>query len=170
MGQPVSITRMDHTGAELRGLAGKSRDGAIVRRLLAIAAVLDGHSRADAAAASGMQRQTLRDWVHRYNAEGPSGLVSRVSSGRPPKLNGDRKERLRAMVLEGPDADRHEVVRWRCTDLRDEIASQWSVTVHARTVAKWLHDLGMTRLQPRPIHPKKDPEDEIAFKKTSPRG
>jgi transposase len=169
MGQPISITRSDHTSAELRSLAAKSRDGATVRRLLAIAAVLDGRSRAEAAAAGGMQRQTLPDWIHRYNAEGLSGLTSRVGPGRPPRLSKERKARLRDMVLEGPDPDRNEVVRWRCVDLRDEIASQWSVTVHVRTVAKWLHDLNMTRLQPRPIHPARDPEAETAFKKISPK-
>ncbi len=66
----LEITRRDHTSAELRALSGRCSDGAQVRRLLASALILDGHSRTEAAALSGMDRQTLRDWVHRYNKEG----------------------------------------------------------------------------------------------------
>jgi transposase len=102
----------------LRELASGTHDGAVVRRLLAIALILDGHSRAEAARLNGMDRQTLRDWVHRYNEEGVAGLHSRVSPGRPGALNGAQMEALRGMVLEGPDPERDAVVRWRCADLR----------------------------------------------------
>jgi len=167
MGKPIEITRLDFSAAELRELAARERDGAIVRRLLAIAMILDGSSREEAARLNGMDRQTLRDWVHRYNAEGVEGLRSHVSPGRPSALNGDQMEELRIMVLEGPDPERNQVCRWRCADLCDEIAVRWSVVLTERSVARLLHRLNMTRLQPRPYHPKKDAAAQEAYKKTS---
>jgi len=167
MGQPIEITRTDLSASALRALAGKTADGAVVRRVLAVALVLEGHSRTDAAALNGMTRQTLRDWVHRYNIAGMPGLSSRIGPGRPPMLSDARREELRQLVIEGPDPARHGVIRWRCADLCEEIAKLWSVRVCAQTMGKWLRRLEMTRLQPRPYHPKKDPEAEEAFKKTS---
>ena len=87
MGQPIEITRLELSASDLRMLAAKTGDGGWVRRLLAIALLLDGHSREAAAVANGMTRQTLRDWVHRFNADGVTGLRSRTSPGRPPALN-----------------------------------------------------------------------------------
>lgn len=167
MGQPIEITRTELSASELRALAGKSGDGGVVRRLLAIALVLEGRCREEAASQNGMTRQTLRDWVHRYNAEGAAGLRSRTGPGRPPLLNEARMEELREMVLKGPNPARHTVARWRCFDLCKEIAERWSVKVCEQTMGKWLRRLDMTRLQPRPYHPKKEPEAEVAFKKTS---
>lgn len=167
MGQPIGITRDELSASELRGLAGRTSDGSVVRRVLAVALVMEGHSRTEAAEWNGMTRQTLRDWVHRYNAAGVSGLGSRVSRGRPPLLSDAQKAELRALVIEGPDPERHQVVRWRCVDLCAEIAERWSVRVGKQTMGKWLRQLKMTRLQPRPYHPKKDPAAELAFKKTS---
>lgn len=168
MGKPIEITRRDFSATELREFASHERDGAVVRRLLAIAMILEGASREEAAQLSGMDRQTLRDWVHRYNAEGVEGLRSHVSPGRPSALSEVQMEALRAMVLEGPDPERNQVYRWRCADLRDEIAARWSVMLHERSVGRLLHRLNMTRLQPRPYHPKKDAAAQEAFKKTSP--
>ncbi len=167
MSRPIEITRFDLSASELRELAAQTQDGTVVRRLLAIALVLEGHPREVAAELNGMDRQTLRDWVLRYNAEGVAGLRSRRSPGRPAALNEAQMEELRTMVLEGPDLERNKVGRWRCADLREEIASRWSVSVAERTVGKLLRRLRMTRLQPRPCHPKKDAAAQEAFKKTS---
>jgi transposase len=167
MTAPVMIKRMDHTSAELRELAVRSRDAAQSRRLLAIALVLDGSSRENAARQTGMDRQTLRDWVHRYNEAGADGLISRTAPGPAPKLSEAQMQELRALVIAGPDAAIHQVVRWRCVDLRAEVARRFEVTVDERTIGKWLGKLRLTRLQPRPYHPKKDPAAEEAFKKTS---
>lgn len=167
MGQPIEISRTELSASALRALAGKNDDGAVVRRLLAVALVLEGRSRTEAASLNGMTRQTLRDWVHRYNAEGVPGLQSRTGPGRPPFLSDEQMEELREMVLKGPDPERHIVMRWRCVDLCEEVAERWSVTVCEQTMGRWLRRLEMTRLQPRPYHPKKDPEAEVAFKKTS---
>ena len=168
MGAPLEIIRKDHTAEELRGLSGRCSDGAQVRRILALAMVLEGRSRTEAAELGGMDRQTLRDWVHRYNDHGIEGLKSRTSPGRAPSLTALQRAELLDLVLEGPDPDVHGVVRWRCVDLRAEVARRFQVEVHENTIGRWLHELGLTRLQPRPVHPQKDPDAETAFKKTSP--
>ena len=168
MGAALEITRTDRTAQELRLIAGKCHDAAQVRRLLAIAAVFEGRSRSEAAEQSGMDRQTLRDWVHRYNESGVDGLKSRRSPGPPAALTAGQMAELRALVIDGPDPATHNVVRWRCLDLRAEVARRFAVTVHEGTIGKWLRQLGLTRLQPRPFHPKKDADAQEAFKKTSP--
>ena len=167
MGKPIAITRADHAAEDLRAFAAKSRDGAQVRRLLALAFILDGHPRTEAAERAGMERQTLRDWVHRYNAEGVAGLRSSHGPGMPPSLTAAQMAELKAIVLKGPDPEKHGVVRWRCVDLREEVARRFTVTVTERTIGKWLRKLDLTRLQPRPFHPKKDEAAQSAFKKTS---
>ncbi len=163
----VAISRMDLTAGELRDLAVKSRDVPQSRRLLAIAMVLDGSSREDAARQAGMDRQTLRDWVHRYNESGAEGLKTRWGPGPTPKLTAAQMQELRELVIAGPDPKVHHVVRWRLVDLRDEVARRFGVTVQERAIGKWLRKLDLTRLQPRPYHPKKEPAAEEAFKKTS---
>lgn len=167
MGSAVKVARADHTAADLRGLAARTRDVAQSRRLLAIAMVLEGCSRLDAARQAGMDRQTLRDWVHRYNEAGVDGLISKPLPGPEPKLSEAQMQELRALVVAGPDPATHEVVRFRCIDLRDEVSQRFGVVVTERTVGKWLRKLKLTRLQPRPYHPKKDSAAEEHFKKTS---
>ena len=168
MGAALTITRTGHSAAELRAVAGKCHDGAQVRRLLAVALVLEGCARTQAAEQNGMDRQTLRDWVHRYNNLGIDGLKSRYGPGPTPALTAAQMAELKALVIKGPDPATHGVVRWRCVDLRREVARRFSVEVHESTIGKWLHQFGLTRLQPRPFHPKKDTAAEAAFKKTSP--
>jgi transposase len=168
MGTAVGVTRGDLTAMELRAASAKCPDGAQVRRILALALVLEGRPRSEAAVLNGMDRQTLSDWVHRYNAEGIEGLKSRKSPGREPFLTAPEKAELRELVIKGPDPGVHKVVRWRCADLRAEVTRRWSVEVHESTIGAWLGELGLTRLQPRPVHPKKDVDSETTFKKTSP--
>ena len=129
--------------------------------------VLEGCSRAEAAERNGMDRQTLRDWVHRYNEAGVDGLASRTGPGPTPRLNPAQMQQLRELVLAGPDPQVHKVMRWRCVDLRDEVARRFAVTVDEDTIGRWLRKLKLTRLQPRPYHPKKDAAAQGAFKKTS---
>ena len=81
MGRAIEL-RTDYTSAELRRLAKRGKDVAPTRRLLAIAAVLDGASRAEAAKAGGMDRQTLRDWVIRFNEQGPRRPHQQAVAGR----------------------------------------------------------------------------------------
>jgi transposase len=163
----LKVTRLEHTALELRHRAAKSHDGAQVRRLLALAMVLEGASRASAASQNGMDRQTLRDWVIRYNTLGLEGLVSRRGGGRRAVLSRDQMAELLALVMKGPDPERDRVVRWRCVDLRDEVERRFEVRVHENTIGAWLRQKKLTRLQPRPFHPRKDPAAQEAFKKTS---
>ena len=168
MGAMLRITRTDHTGAQLRAFLVKCADSAQVRRMLALAMVLDGRSRGEAASLNGMDRQTLCDWVRRYNEGGVDGLKTRKSPGQAPRLTKEQKAELYDLVVKGLDPAVNKVVRWRCVDLRAEVTRRWSVEVHESTIGKWLGELGLTRLQPRPVHPKKDAEAEATFKKTSP--
>jgi transposase len=164
MGKPIAITHLELAAAELRELAAKTHDGAVVRRLLRIALVLEGHSRE---AAAGMDRQTLCDWIHRYNEDGTAGLSSHTSPGRPPALSKPQMQELQELVLEGTRSGTARGDTVRCADLRDEIAARWSVNLHERPVGTLLRRLGLPRLQPRPYHPKKDAAAQEAFKKTS---
>ena len=165
MSAAIPITRLDHTASELRSFASKCGDGAQVRRLLALALVLEGRSRIEAAKQNGMDRQTLSDWVHRYNATGVEGLKSCHPPGAAPLLNEAQKAELKALVVKGPDPEKDTVIRWRCLDLQVEIARRFSVRVHESTVGKWLRQFGLTRLQPRPCHPKTDHAAQETFKK-----
>ena len=116
-----------------------------------------------------MDRQTLRDWVHRYNAQGLVGLRSRKPPGPSSKLTAQQETELAALVEAGPDPAQHGVVRWRRIDLRDEIARRFGVTLHERSVGKVLAKLGFRRLSVRPRHPQSDEAAQEAFKKTLPR-
>lgn len=167
MGQAITITNLDYTAADLRRLMSRQKDGAVVRRLMALALILEGKSRTEAAHVSGMERQTLRDWVHRYNAAGVAGLFSRAGPGPTPLLTETQMAAFRELVINGPDPETDKVIRWRCIDLRDKVEHRFAVKVHKRTIAKWLNQLELTRLQPRPFHPQKDAAAQEAFKKTS---
>ncbi len=114
------------------------------------------------------RRGGVDDWVHRYNAEGIAGLSDARRSGRPAALSQAQMQELKDLVLAGPDLANDGVVRWRCIDLRSVIEARYEVVVHERTVGKLLRRMGLTRLQPRPYHPKKDADAQEAFKKTSP--
>jgi len=166
----VAITRTDLDAAGLRRAAARSRDAAASRRLLALALVLEGHNRTAAARAAGMDRQTLRDWVHRYNASGLDGLRPRLNTGAPPrKLSPAQEATVAAWVREGPKLDQHKVIRWRLVDLRDEIARRFGVQLHERTVGKLMARLNFSRVSVRPRHPEQDGAAQEAHKKTSPR-
>ena len=114
-----------------------------------------------------MDRQTLRDWVHRYNAEGIAGLSDPPRGGRPSALTSEQMAELRGLVLAGPDPARDGVVGWRCVDLCDQIAERFDVEVHERTVGKLLHRMGLSRVQPRPHNPRRDLDAQETFRKTS---
>ena len=165
----IAITRMELTAVEVRRAAGRSKDARAARRMLAIALVLEGVDRATAAETCGMDRQTLRDWVHRYNAEGLFGLVNRTVPQRARRLAPEQLAALAAWVEAGPDPVRDGVVRWRRRDLQHRIKAEFGVVLHERSVGKQLAALGFRRLSVHPQHPKSDPEAQVAFKKTSPK-
>ena len=164
----VAITRRELGAGELRREAARCRDARAARRMLALALVLEGGSRETAARAAGMDRQSLRDWVHRYDAEGLAGLRDRRRPGRRPRLTPAQEAELAAVVEQGPDPDRDGVVRWRRVDLQELIEARFAVRLHERTVGKVLRRLGFSRVSVRPRHPKADEAAQEAFKKASP--
>src|SRR3954470_21903202 len=165
----VAVTRKELGAVELRREAGRCRDAKAARRMLALALVLDGSSREAAARAAGMDRQTLRDRVHRHDAEGLPGLRDRHRSGREPRLTPGQEAELATAVERGPDPDRDGVVRWRRTDLKALIEARFGARLHERTVGKGLRRLGFPRLSVRPRRPKADEAAQEALKKASPR-
>src|ERR687884_43904 len=149
----VAVTRQELGAVELRREAKRCRDAAAARRMLALALVLDGASREEAARHAGMDRQTLRDWVHRYNAEGLPGLSDRRRPGPRPRLSPEQEAELVTAVEQGPDPERDGVVRWRRVDLQALIEARFAVRLHERSVGKVLRRLGFARLSGRPRTP-----------------
>ena len=164
MGQAIAV-RTDFTAGEVRQFAKRARDAAQARRLLAIAAVLDGVSREDAAKIGGMDRQTLRDWVIRFNEQGPDGLINIPSPGVPPKLGKKHSSFLVRLVEEGPIPAVHGVVRWRACDLIMRLHEEFGLSVSDDTIYRALRDLGFSHLSARPKAYKQDPDAMEAFKK-----
>lgn len=164
----VAITYEALSASDLRREATRCRDANAARRMLALALVLEGHSREEAARHTGMDRQTLRDWVHRYNAEGLAGLCNRRHAGPKPRLTPEQGTELAKIVEQGPDPVQDGVVRWRRVDLQAAIERRFGVQLHERSVGKVLRRLGFTRLSVRPEHPASDPAAQEAFKKASP--
>lgn len=133
--------------------------------MLALALVLDGRSRTEAAESCGMDRQTLRDWVHRYNAEGLAGLVDRPLPGRTPMLGPEQMSELAAIVETGPDPEADGIVRWRRIDLCDLVERRFGIRVAERTMGSILRRLGFARLSARPFHPQSDAQAQELYKK-----
>src|SRR6266576_4255179 len=141
MGQAIALRR-DYEAGEVRRMAKRAKDAAQARRLLAIAAVLEGASREEAAKIGGMDRQTLRDWVIRYNELGSDGLINIPSPGAPPKLDDTQKAFLRRIVEEGPIPAIHGVVRWRACDLIMRLHDEFGLSVAADTMKQDMKDRG----------------------------
>ena len=168
MGQAI-VVRTDYSSGEVRRLAQRAKAAGQARRLLAIAAVLDGSSREEAARVGGMDRQTLRDWAIRFNEQGPEGLINIPSPGAPAKLKPEHKAFLARIVEEGPIPAIHGVVRWRACDLIMRLHEKFGVSVSDDTIYRTLHKLGFSHLSARPRAYKQDPDAIEAFKKTLPR-
>ena len=160
--------REDYDAVELRRVARGSRDSRQTRRLLALAAVYEGMSREAAAAVGGMDRQTLRDWVHRFNTEGPDGLTDRPRSGMPRRLSEAQMRELAGIVETGPDPAVDGVVRWRRVDLKRVIEERFGVVYSERAITDLLRALSFSYISGRPKHPGQDTRVLEAFKKTSP--
>lgn len=169
MGTAIQITRMGFTPTLLRRAARRSRDVAASRRMLALALVMEGASRAVAARAGGMDRQTLRDWVHRFNEQGLAGLSNRTGNvGPKPLLSPEQEAEVAEWVRRGPDLAEHGVVRWRRADLARAIAARFGVVLAERSISDVLRRLGFRRLVVRPRHPGRDAAAQASFKATSP--
>ena len=157
--------RRDISSVVLRKKARQEKDGRVASRLFGIASVLEGMSREDAARQAGMTRQTLRDWVIRYNANGIEGVRDAPKGHAKRALTPEQEEKLATLVMQGPPDG--TLVRWRRVDLRAVIKREFGVDYHERSVGKILHRLGFVRLSVRPLHPEADQEAQEAFKKTS---
>ncbi len=162
---PIATGR---TPAELRMLARRERDGRVSGRLLALANALDGMSREAAARAAGMDRQTLRDWVHRYNAEGIEGLRDRPRPGRPCALDEGRQAALKALILKGPKLERDGCVAWRIRDLCRLVEDRFGVRYGETGMLRLLKGLDLSWQKTRPVHPEADPKAQERFKKPCP--
>ena len=167
MGTAIPL-RGDFDAAGLRRLAKRSRDGSQSRRLLALAMIYDGHCRSDAARFAGVGLQIVRDWVLRFNAEGPEGLVNRKAPGPPYKLSEEQRAALAAVVESGPDPAIHGVVRWRRCDLAAWLRDRFGISLGVTTVGQELRRMGYAKLSARPRHYAQDEAALAAFKKTSP--
>jgi transposase len=159
--------RVDYSAEALRGLARRSKDVNQSRRLLSLAAVRDGMDRGAAAKIGGMDRQTLRDWVHRFNASGPGGLFDNWTDGPKSRLSEEQRAEFARIVESGPDREIDGVVRWRRVDLKRVIAERFGVDFHQRYVGKLLKKLGFSHISARPRHPAQDERIVEAYKKTS---
>src|SRR5215813_9761411 len=157
--------RDDIGSEELRRQARRERDGRVSARLIAIANALEGMDRASAARLAGMDRRTLRDWVHRYNTHGIAGLCNRPALGRRPKLSEGQMATLKAVVLAGPDPAVDKVTRWRIVDLCRWVEERWRVSYSDTGMLRLLWSLDLSHRKTRPHHPQSNEEAQQAFKK-----
>lgn len=168
MAAPIPL-RSDFSADALRAEARRSRDANQARRLLALAAIYDGGSRGDAARIGGVGLQIVRDWVLRFNADGPAGLIDRKAPGAASKLNDEQRRALIAMVEAGPIPAVHGVVRWRLVDLVQWVWDEFRIAIGRQTLGRELRRCGYRKLTARPRHHQQDAATLATFKKTSPR-
>lgn len=167
MGAAVPL-RTDFDAARLRLLARKSKDGPQARRLLALAAIYDGASRNEAAKIGGVTVQIVRDWVVKFNAEGPERLIDREAPGQPSRLNTNHRAALAGMIESGPIPAAHGVVRWRLVDLCQWVWEEFRISIAKQTLSRELRAMGYRKLSARPRHHAQAPGAIEGFKKTFP--
>jgi transposase len=158
--------RRDRTSTVLRKLVKGESNGRVARRILAIANALDGMSREAAAQSAGMDRQTLRDWVIRYNEHGIEGLHDRWGDGRPPTFTRKEQAELMRIVLAGPDPETSGLSAYTLEDLAGICEKRFGKRMHPWSLGRLLKRLGFSRQKTRPSHPLKDPVAQAAFKKS----
>ena len=160
--------RSDFDASALRSWARKTKDGPQARRLLALAAIYDGATRTEAAKLGAVTLQIVRDWVVKFNARGPEGLVDRKSPGQPSRLNDTHRAAIAAMIESGPIPAIHGVVRWRVVDLCQWVFEEFRVTVAKQTLSRELRKMGYRKLSARPRHHAQAEGAIEEYKKTSP--
>ena len=167
MGAAIGL-RDNFDGPVLRGLAKATKDAAQGRRFLALAEIYDGSARSDAARTGGVGLQTVRDWVLRFNARGPDGLLDGKAPGKPPKLDDSQRQALSKMVESGPIPSIHGVVRWRLKDLAQWIWEEFRISIDETTMGRELKALGFRKISARPRHYAQNEQAIEDFKKVSP--
>jgi transposase len=165
---PVPL-RSDFDAVGVRALSKKSKNGAQARRLLAVAAIYDGASRTEAAKIAGVTLQIIRDWVVKFNASGPDGLIDRKAPGQPPRLSEEHRKALAAMIESGPIPAVHGVARWRIVDLSCWLFEEFRVSVSKQTLSRQLRAMGYRKLSARPRHHAQAEGAIEDFKKVSQR-
>ena len=166
--RPGIALRPDYDAAQLWAFAKATRDAGQSRRLLALAEIYDGGSRTKAARIGGVGLQTIRDWVVRFNARGPEGLIDGKAPGNTCKLNHSQRQALAERVENGPTPAIHGVVRWRLKDLTLWIWEEFRISISETTLSRELRALGYRKLSARPRHYAQNPEALELFKKVSP--
>jgi transposase len=167
MGAAISL-RSGFDGNSLRLLARQTKDASQARRLLALASIYDGGSRADAARLGSVTVQIVRDWVVRFNARGPDGLINGKAPGKPSLLNDDQRAALAQAIERGPTPYLDGIVRWRLCDLAQWLWEEFRVSASQQTLSREVHAMGYRKLSARPRHHAQDIEAVEIFKKTSP--
>lgn len=167
MSMPIAL-RADFNATGLRRLARGSKDASQARRLLALATIYAGGTRTQAAEGGGVGLQIIRDWVVRFNAEGPSGLIDKKAPGQPPLLKAKHRRALAQMIVNGPIPAVHGVVRWRLVDLVQWVWEEFRIVVSETTIGRVLNKMGYRKLSARPRHHAQNPDAVAVFKKTSP--
>ena len=157
--------RTDFASEDLRRLAKRAKNTGQALRLLAIAAILDGASRKDAAKAGGMDHQTLRDWVIRFNAKGPEGLINIPSPGAPPKLNDTHKAFLARIIGLNPNPEIHDATHRRARDLVLRLQEEFGILVSDDTIYRALKALGLPRGRSSRKHAEAIPKPRSRSKK-----
>ena len=165
---PIPL-RADFDALRVRAIARGAKDSAQTRRLLALAAIYDGARRTEAAAIGGVTLQIVRDWVMKFNARGPDGLIDRKAPGQPPKLNEAHRAALKTAIESGPIPAVDGVVRWRLIDLCHWIWEQFRVGIAKQTLSRELRAMGYRKLSARPRHHAQADGAIEDFKKASPR-
>ncbi len=164
---PIAL-RGDFDAPNLRAAARKAKNAGQARRLLALAAIYDGATRTEAAAIGGVTLQIVRDWVVKFNAHGPTGLVDRKAPGQSPRLNDTHRAALAKIIESGPIPAIHGVVRWRIVDLCQWVWDEFRVTIARQTLSRELRALGYRKLSARPRHHAQAAGAIEDFKKASP--
>ena len=161
----ISIARDDCTSEELHRLAGMCKDVRQSRRFRALAMVLDGVSRSEVASAQGTTVQSIRDWILRFDAHGPDGLVDGPRTGRPCRLSEAERREVALWIEEGPDAEEDGVSRWRLIDIRDKVLLRFNEYFSLEGIRRVIRSLGFVNISPRPVHPKADPVKQEEFRR-----
>jgi len=161
--------RNDFDAARLRAIAKQSKEAAQTRRLLALAAIYEGASRTEAAKIGGVTVQIVRDWVVRFNAAGPEGLINRKAPGQQARLKGEHRTALARIVESGPDLALHGVVRWRLIDLCRWALAELKIVIAPQTMSRELRKMGFRKLPARPRHHEQAEGAIEDFKKAFPR-
>ena len=164
MGSALKI-RDDLTPLELRRWARVGSYGRAAARAYGIANALEEMPRADAARLAGMDRQTLRDAVVRYNAKGLEGLHDRPKGYSPRRLTSDEEAALAAVIIAGPEPERDGVCAWTRADLCRWLEERFAKTYHPSSMTRVLRRMGFSRQKARPSHPRRDAEAQERFKK-----